>query len=237
MKFNFQPKTKLEKFGFLLYKSLVDNFPKTFFVGGTVRDFLLKKTTSDIDIATSAKPEEVFNILAKNKFKCSLEYKQFGTVIVNYNKNKITVTTFRKDLKYNNGYPKIQFVSSAKLDSQRRDFTINALYFSPNLEKIYDFYSGIKDLNNKKIKFIGDPKKRIHEDPIRILRALRFCLTLNFKLENQTKNSIRTYFELTKKLSNNKIIRENKKIINSNNQNIVKQILLNKNLLDKYFKK
>lgn len=234
MKFFFKPKTNLEKFGFLIYKSLVENFPKTFFVGGTVRNFLLKKTTSDIDISTEAKPEKIYNILVKNKFKCDLSYKQFGTVIVSKKNYKATITSFRKDIKYKKGYPKIKFVNSPKIDAKRRDFTINALYFSPETNKIIDFYNGITDIKNKKITFIGNTLNKIKEDPLRIIRAIRFALVYNLKIKNNDKKIITSHFKLILNISQTKIKNEVNKINNSKIKNQLLLILQKKYLDNKF---
>ena len=235
MKLNFEPKTKLEKFALKVYFSLVENFSRTYLVGGTVRDLLLDKKIQDIDIATSAKPNEVANCLKKFFIDTNLGYIQYGVILAVEGKMSIAIASFRKDLPSFSRYPKIKFVDSAKVDSFRRDFTVNSLYFSPKTKKIIDYHSGLKDLKNKKLRFIGKAKKRIQEDPLRIIRALRFCLSLSFKLEKNTKKSIRDNFFLVENLSESRIKTEIQKLQNIKQRQILENALSKRELLDKYF--
>lgn len=229
------PQTTLTKFGLRVYNSLVENFSRTYFVGGTVRDLLLGKTIKDIDIATSAAPLKAAETLKKYFIDFNLGFRNMGVVIATDGAHRAAIAALRKDLKATSRYPKIKFVKTPKEDASRRDFTINSLYFSPKTGKILDFYNGAGDLKNKLIKFIGLPKKRITEDPLRIIRALRFALQLNFKLEKQTKLAITKDFNLVKQLTKSKIDKEIKKLKSEARQNIIKKVLDNPKLLDKYF--
>lgn len=235
MNYIFKPKTDLEKFGLKVYNALVENFHRTYFVGGTVRDFLLGKKIRDIDIATSATPIEAVETLKKYFFDYNLGYQSMGVIIATDNSHTATVTTLRKDLQSTSRYPKIQFVKTAKDDAQRRDFTINSLYLSVKTGKILDFCNGLKDLKNKKIKFIGQTEKRIKQDPLRIIRALRFALQLGFKLDLLAKNAIKKHFYLVKQLTKSKTEKELGKLQTLSHQKIVGGILDNPKLLDKYF--
>jgi len=232
----FKQHTKLEKFGEKVFSVLVENFSQTFFVGGTVRDLLLKKRTVDIDIATVARPEQVIKLLQKAGIICDSKYKKFGVVIAKHKNLLVEITTLRADLPSQNRYPKVRFISSPKLDSQRRDFTINSLYFSQKTKKILDFHNGLNDLEHKIIRFVGNPKIRIKEDPLRIIRALRFALTLDFTIEKKSLGAIKKDFNLTKKLTQTKIKKELNKISGKKIKLLVKNILDNKKILDKYFK-
>lgn len=223
-------------FGVKVYSVLVENFTNTFFVGGTVRDLILNKNLLDIDIATSATPEEVVFVLNKNQIRTNTTYKNFGVIEAVSKKLKISIATFRKEIQTQSRYPKIAFTTNIKLDSQRRDFTINALYFSPKHPKILDFHEGLADLKKKQIVFIGNPQKRIQEDPLRILRALRFALNLKFKLSKKAFESINRNFFLTKQLTKSKIQTEIKKVSGKNNKILFKQIIFGKKTLDKQFK-
>lgn len=235
MLIKFKPKTNLEKFGVKVYNALVENFPRTYFVGGTVRDFLLGKKNKDIDIATSATPAEAVETLKKYFIAYNLGFQTMGVVIATSGPYSATVATFRKDLKAATRYPKIKFVKTAKLDAQRRDFTINSLYFSQKNGNILNFFRGIEDLKKKQIKFIGKPEKRIKEDPLRIIRALRFALQLNFQLEKSAKLAIKNRFSLVKHLTKSKMEKEIQKLKKQSHRNIIKNILDNPKLLDKYF--
>jgi len=212
----YKPKTKLEKFGEKVFNLLVDNFPQTFYVGGMVRDILLGIKVTDIDIATEATPPQVVKILSNSGIICDDSYSRFGVIVAKSGGLKIEIATFRKDLQSPGRYPKISFVKSVKIDSQRRDFTVNALYLSSKSGKILDFHNGLKDFKLKHLKFIGSPEKRIMEDPLRIIRALRFSKTLGFKPQGRTKNALKKNFYLIKHLTKSRIKNELDKIKNLN---------------------
>jgi len=223
---NYNPRTALEKFGAKVFDLLVENFPRTFYVGGMVRDLLLDKIVTDIDIVTEATPEQVAKILLASDISIDLTHQNFGIITATNSNNKIEIATLRKDLPSQSRYPKVAFIKSPKIDSKRRDFTINALYLSPISGKILDFHQGLKDLKLKNLKFIGNPEKRIKEDPLRIIRALRFARTLDFKLDSNSKNAIKNNFPLVKTLTKSKIIKELNKIKNTGHKNfIIKQTL------------
>lgn len=229
-------KTKLGKFGGGVYSALVENFSQTFFVGGMVRDLLLKRKVADIDIATEAKPDAVAKILSDADIKIIADNKRFGSIIAKQGNMTIEITSFRQDLKSSGRYPKVVFISNPKIDSQRRDFTINSFYLKAKNEQIFDFHKGSSDLKLKQIKFIGAPAKRISEDPLRIIRALRFALTLNFKLEKKTKIAIKKSFAMVKTLTKTKLEKEINKIKIVKKKNILQKVINSPKLLDKYFK-
>lgn len=190
MYFSYQPQTSLEHFGVQVYNLLVDKFPQTYFVGGMVRDTLLQRTITDIDIATNARPQEVALILQNRNVAYTAMYRQFGVIVANPGPDQVEITTLRRDLPSNDRYPAVEFIDSIAKDSRRRDFTINALYLSLNDNKIYDFHNGLIDLLHCCIRCIGDPQLRFAEDPLRVVRALRFAAQLNFSLSRDTKRAI-----------------------------------------------
>lgn len=234
MKFTYRPKSKLEKFGVKVYNSLVDNFPRTFFVGGMVRDLLLGREVRDIDLATEAMPEQVARILQAHGIETENQYQKLGIVIAPFLGANLSITTYRVDIYRDNRYPKVIFTADIKEDAKRRDFTINSLYLSVKDNKILDFCNGLGDLNNRLIRFIGDPDKRIKEDPLRILRAIRFVLVLNFKLEKNSHDSIMGNFELIESLTESRKQKEIDKTVSETYKNEMKNILNDKTLLDKY---
>ncbi len=236
MKYILKPKTNLEKFGAKVFSVLVENFSQTFFVGGMVRDILLGKKITDVDIATQANPDEVIKLLHLANILTDSKYKNFGVLIAKQGSLSVEITTFRKDFKTSSRYARIAFIHSPKIDSQRRDFTINSLYLSGVSGKILDFHGGIKDLANKTIRFVGNPIVRINEDPLRILRALRFSLILNFKIEKKSLNAINKYFYLLKTISKLKIYRELDKITDKKLKQLLLSVLTKKKILDKQFK-
>ena len=136
-----------------------------------------KKKSYDVDLATTLKPNEIIEILKKKKVKVIKSGFSHGTVIAILNKEKFEITTLRKDIKTDGRHAKVKFTKDWIVDSNRRDFTVNAMScdFNGNL---YDYHNGLKDLKEGRIKFIGDSKKRIKEDFLRILRYFRFLSLL-----------------------------------------------------------
>ncbi|MDQ3018647.1 MAG: hypothetical protein M3Q64_02140 [bacterium] len=217
--------TVKEKFGIKVYNALVENFSKTFFVGGTVRDMLLQKTVHDIDIATIATPEQVAAALHANSITFDNANQKFGIITAKQNKDSVEITTLRKDIYTNSRYPKITYVTDIIADSKRRDFTINSLYFSPILQKILDPNKGVIDLENHVIRFIGDAQKRITEDPLRIMRAFRFQLELQFGFEIKTAHALQKNLHLINTISQRKLLSEIKKISSKHLQQKLLQVM------------
>ncbi len=201
-----------------------------------VRDGLLKRNITDIDIATAATPGQVVQLLIENKISFNSSYIQHGVVVAKQGSLTVEIATMRKETYNSSRYPKITYISDPKTDALRRDFTVNALYLRAENNKILDYFNGQKDLKNHTIKFIGDPKKRIQQDPLRIIRALRFCLTLNFNLEPKTKLAIKNNFSLINSLTENKIKKEILKLKNEKQKNILNKVINSPETLDKHFK-
>ena len=168
-------------------KQLVDAGYEAYFVGGSVRDMLLHKPISDVDIATSATPQEVKEIFS-HTVDVGIEH---GTVMVIYYKEGYEVTTFRTEEGYEDfRHPdKVTFVRSLEEDLKRRDFTINALAIGID-DQLIDFFDGIGDLERQCIRCVGDAKERFNEDALRMFRAVRFVGQLGFQIEEKTKNAI-----------------------------------------------
>ncbi len=181
-----------------------------YFVGGFVRDYLLKLPTEDIDITTSATPQQVMSYFTNSK-PTGLK---FGTVTVFVDNHAFEVTTFRKEGNYlNYRHPgKIEYSSSIEEDLKRRDFTINALAMGQNGE-IIDLFHGKSDLENKIIRAIGDPFERFNEDALRIMRAFRFVSKLGFTIESETLLALTDNRMLIQKIANERVAAEIKKII------------------------
>lgn len=160
---------------------------KAYFVGGCVRDLILDRTIGDIDIATSALPEQIQSIFPK-VIPVGIEH---GTVIVRYKQVSYEVTTFRLDGEYTDQRrpDTVQFIDRIDEDLKRRDFTINALAMNKD-GTIIDLFGGKKDLQEKIIRTVGDGYERFTEDPLRIIRALRFSSQLGFRIEQKTLENI-----------------------------------------------
>ena len=155
-----------------------DKGNKLMFVGGCVRKLLKKELVNDIDIATNLSPDELKNILRENNINFIETGITHGTITVVINKIKFEITTLRKDVSTDGRHANVEFISDWEEDAKRRDFTINAIY-SDLKGEIYDPLGGLKDLENKIVKFIGDPNERIREDYLRILRYFRFYTQYN----------------------------------------------------------
>ena len=168
-------------------QQLVDAGYEAYFVGGSVRDMLLHKPISDVDIATSATPQEVKEIFP-HTVDVGIEH---GTVMVIHHKEGYEVTTFRTEEGYEDfRHPdKVTFVRSLEEDLKRRDFTINALAIGID-DQLMDFFDGIGDLERQCIRCVGDAKERFNEDALRMFRAIRFVGQLGFQIEENTKNAI-----------------------------------------------
>lgn len=194
---------------FILNRFYENNF-EAFIVGGCVRDNLLGKIPHDYDITTNALPYKTESLFEKT-IPTGIKH---GTVTVLINNNPFEVTTYRIDGEYlDNRKPEnVEFVTNIKEDLARRDFTINALAYSPKFG-FKDFFNGKKDLENKIIKCVGIPDKRFNEDALRILRAIRFSCQLNFKIEEKTFDSIKRNFHLVKNISKERIRDEFSKIL------------------------
>ena len=171
---------------------------EAYFVGGSVRDALLNKPIHDVDIATSAYPEEIKQIF-KRTVDVGIEH---GTVLVLMEDQQYEVTTFRTESTYQDFRrpDEVTFVRSLKEDLKRRDFTINALALDSTGE-IIDLFDGIEDLTNQTIRAVGNPHERFHEDALRMMRSLRFASQLDFKIEEKTLAAIAEFHPLLEKIS------------------------------------
>lgn len=175
------------------YKTIIRKLNKEGFraypVGGCVRDYLLKREVSDIDITTDACPDEIEFVF--KDFKTIDIGKRFGTIVVVVNDEPFEVTTFREDGQYENGRRpnNVIFTDSLINDLKRRDFTINAMAFDNG--EIIDPFDGQKDLNNGIIRAVGNPFDRIDEDVLRILRAIRFASRYDFEIESTLKEAMK----------------------------------------------
>ncbi|MDT2865050.1 CCA tRNA nucleotidyltransferase [Vagococcus carniphilus] len=189
---------------------------EAYFVGGSVRDIFLNHPIHDVDIATSAFPEEVKQIFKKT-VDVGIEH---GTVLVLFEHEQYEVTTFRTESTYQDYRrpDEVTFVRSLEEDLKRRDFTMNAL--AMNLEgKIIDLFNGIEAINKKEIVAVGNPSERFNEDALRMMRGLRFSSQLNFTIEEKTKEAIKEHHALLDKISVERINIEWIKLLLGNYRN------------------
>jgi poly(A) polymerase len=157
------------------------------FAGGCVRDRLLGKEAHDIDIATSARPEEIQKLFPRTVAVGA----QFGVIVVLEDGGEFQVATFRSDGAYRDGrHPESVAFTNAEGDARRRDFTVNGLFFDPLTCQILDFVGGEADLRAGILRSIGDPHARFAEDKLRLIRCVRFAASLGFEIEAETWRSL-----------------------------------------------
>lgn len=171
-----------------LNKLFEENGYKLYLVGGTVRDYLLGISLTDMDAVTDATPEEMKAFLKDADYT----FAKYGSVTIKLDKKvKFDITTMREETSYLDArHPsKIQFIKDLKVDVRRRDFTVNALYLDKNL-KVIDYVDGQKDLKDRLLRMVGDPKTRLKEDPLRIIRAIRFAVDYDLSLDNDLEQTI-----------------------------------------------
>ncbi|EAD1421772.1 CCA tRNA nucleotidyltransferase [Listeria monocytogenes] len=166
---------------------------EAYFVGGSVRDYLLNRTISDVDIATSAFPEEVKEIF-QSTYDTGIAH---GTVTVRENNEFYEVTTFRTEGTYEDFRrpSEVTFIRSLEEDLKRRDFTMNAIAMDEHFA-LHDPFSGQLAIQNKEIKAVGKASERFHEDALRMMRAVRFLSQLDFDLDKETEKALESQIEL-----------------------------------------
>lgn len=175
-------------------KSIVAKLVKAghtaYFAGGWVRDHVMGYPSEDIDIATSASAAQIMDLFPKTL----LVGLSFGVVIVVMGRHQFEVASFRKDLPYHDGrHPEGIELASSWEDAQRRDFTINGMFYDPLEEVLHDYVHGREDIRLAIIRTIGDPHERFFEDRLRMLRAFRFAARFGFAIEPETQAAIREH--------------------------------------------
>lgn len=182
------------------------------------------RASGDIDIASSAKPDELEHLLSQHNIKYIETGIKHGTVTAVLDKTPYEITTFRTEGIYkDNRHPEnVAFVEDICLDLSRRDFTVNAIAYNEK-DGLVDPFNGLEDINNKTLRAVGDPDKRFREDALRIMRGLRFASVLGFEIEKKTKSAIFRNKELLKNIAVERIFTELKKLLSGSN---VENVLL-----------
>lgn len=206
---------------------------EAFLVGGSVRDLLLGLHPKDFDVATSATPEEV-----KQAFggQCQLIGRRFRLAHVRYGREIIEVATFRahhsqaeseQHARTSDGglILRDNVWGSVEEDAERRDFTVNALYYNIHDFTVWDFAQGLKDLKARQLRLIGDPETRYREDPVRMLRAIRFAAKLEFDIESTTAEPLRRLGDLLDDISPHRLFDETQKLLSSGHAARVLELL------------
>lgn len=184
---------------FKFLKIINENGFEAYLIGGSVRDYLLKKTTNDFDACTNAP----LDFLEAN-FKISSKNKSFLNLSVDFENTIIQVTNFRKDIYNKTRFPTVSLVSSVEEDILRRDFTINCIYMN-YLQQICYPLTSKQDMINKKIVCVNDPQISFKEDPLRMLRAINYAIKLGFIIEDNILEAMSENWHLIYKLSNSRL--------------------------------
>lgn len=207
---------------------LIENGFEAYFVGGCVRDQLLNKEIGDIDIATSALPEEVMSIFSKT-VPTGLQH---GTVLVIEQNESYEITTFRTESTYQDFRrpSEVVYVKSILEDLKRRDFTMNAI--AMDVEDNYiDPFNGEEAIKQKLIQAVGNADERFHEDALRMMRGIRFVSQLDFSMDNETFHAILTNCSLIEKIATERISVEFEKMLTGKSPKNAIQLCIDTNLI------
>ncbi|MBF0265311.1 MAG: polynucleotide adenylyltransferase PcnB [Gammaproteobacteria bacterium] len=220
---------KISKQALTVISTLHQSGFSAYLVGGGVRDMLLGLLPKDFDIATDATPDEVKSLFRN----CRLIGRRFRLAHILFGREIIEVATFRAnheedshsshhkpiDYRQHSGHTKDGMIvrdnvyGDIEEDAQRRDFSINGLYFEPYSHTLIDYANGHSDIENKTIRVIGDPLQRFQEDPVRMLRAVRFSAKLDFNIESQAKKLVQSQGHLLHKISPARLFDESLKLL------------------------
>ncbi|MCX7120248.1 MAG: polynucleotide adenylyltransferase PcnB [Gammaproteobacteria bacterium] len=222
----------------VLYR-LKDAGYAAYLVGGGVRDILLNRKPKDFDVATDAHPEAIKKLIRNSR----IIGRRFRLVHVFYGEEIIEVSTFRANTieetrTEKTGMPMIRrdnTFGTIEEDAWRRDFTVNALYYNIADFSIVDYMNGVNDLKNRLIRMIGDPAQRYHEDPVRMLRAIRFAAKLDFQLEAETESALRALKHLLQHVPPSRLFDECSKLFFEGNAWVTYQKLLHYDYLSVLF--
>ncbi len=186
---------------------------QAYVVGGAVRDLLLGLRPKDFDVATDAYPEEVHKVFRRSR----LIGKRFKLVHVMFGEETVEVSTFRArtatETDEHGRVLRDNIYGTREDDAIRRDFTINALYYDPASETLFDYHNGLRDLQRKSVRIIGDTRARYREDPLRMLRAVRFAAKAGFSIDERTRKPIRGLAHLLENVPPSRVYEEMQKLL------------------------
>ena len=174
-------------------------------VGGAVRDTLLGNAVKDIDAATRLKPDEVIARLTDAQIRTVPTGIDHGTVTALLPEGPVEITTLRKDVSTDGRRATVAFSDDWREDAARRDFTINALYADPVSGQLFDYFDGLRDLEERRVRFIGDPREHIREDHLRILRYYRFQARFGYTLDEEAERACAELAPMLKGLSRERV--------------------------------
>jgi poly(A) polymerase len=215
---------------------LEDNGFEAYLVGGAVRDLFFEIKPKDFDVVTNATPDQIHHLFRRSR----MIGKRFKLVHVIYGGEIIEVSTYRSQLKkisQSNGsiIRDDNHFGTIEEDAMQRDFTINAMFYSPTNLKLLDFHDGLDDLKKGIVRIIGDPEKRYQEDPIRILRAFRVCAKLNMSLNSASRNPIKKNIPLLNEIPHSRLFDEVIKFFLTGHAFNSYKVLLQENIYAQFF--
>lgn len=216
---------------------------EAYVVGGCLRDILLGKQPKDFDVATNARPEQIQRIFQR---QCRLIGRRFRLAHIMFGREIIEVATFRANHSDNLSEHQAKQSEAGMLlrdnvygtieqDAERRDFTVNALYYDPQTNSLRDYFNGIEDLKAGKLRLIGDPVTRYQEDPVRMLRSIRFMAKLDMFLDKPSKTPIKQMAHLLKNIPPARLFDESLKLLQSGCGVKTYQLLREYGLFDQLF--
>jgi tRNA nucleotidyltransferase/poly(A) polymerase len=201
--------------------------------GGCVRDMLLGLKPKDYDVATSALPEQIRDLFGHRQTLAIGASFGVITVLGPKSAGQVEVATFRQDAEYSDGRrPDSVHFSTAELDAQRRDFTINGMFYDPVQDVVLDFVDGRRDIDERVIRAIGNPEERIAEDKLRMLRAVRFAATYQFHLDEETAAAIRRHAVEINLVSGERIGQELRRMLGNSTRRVAAELLQETELLE-----
>ncbi len=203
-----------------------------YLVGGSVRDLLIKKIPKDFDISTSARPEQIKAIFQR---RCILIGRRFRLAHIRFGHKIIEVATFRSGENANDLIVQDNEWGSPQEDVLRRDFTINGLFYDPSNHSVIDYVEGWKDVQKMTLRIIGDPEIRFKQDPVRLLRLIKFKARYGFNIEPDTEKAVHLYREEIKKSSSARILEEILRMLESGSSASFFRLLAEYGILDILF--
>ena len=223
-------------------ETLSDGGYEAYLVGGGVRDLMLGLHPKDFDVATNARPEQVRNLFDR----CRIIGRRFRLAHVQMGRDRIEIATFRGGHRSRRGRAHVSVTAGGRIvrdnaygtideDAVRRDFTVNALFYEPNEDVVLDFVGGVRDLKRCRLCMIGQPEVRYREDPVRLLRVVRFAAKLNFKISAEADRPISELASLLTEVSPARLFDEVIKIFHSGHGKAAFDLLRDKHLLAQLF--